>query len=138
MEQGFILKIILRSLALSLVNLTQTLLFVHIYLLLYPRYQIDSHKCLDVIRGGALLLLDLELRDPQHFQLEHELVVHARDRIVDNFLEVHREFQLHLIEVLDVQGQKVRLFEGLHRETPHDVLVVIHSFHQTHIDNALV
>ena len=58
-----------------------------------------------------ILLLVLELSDPQHLKLKHKLIIQSAHRIINDFLEVLLELQLHLKEVIHIQREKLRVFE---------------------------
>jgi len=42
-----------------------------------------------------ILFLDLKLCDPQHLKLKHQLIIQSAARIINYFLEVPLELQLH-------------------------------------------
>ena len=67
-----------------------------------------------------ILLLDLKLRDPQHLKLKHQLIIQSATRIINYFLEVPLELQLHFKEVTHIEREKLRVLERLDREVPHD------------------
>lgn len=58
-----------------------------------------------------ILLLVLEFSDPQHLKLKHKLIIQSARRIINDFLEVLLELQLHLKEVIHIQREKLRVFE---------------------------
>lgn len=67
-----------------------------------------------------ILLLVLEFSYPQHLKLQHKLVIQSATCVINDFLEVLLELQLHLKEIIHIQREKLRVLERLDREVPHN------------------
>lgn len=69
-----------------------------------------------------ILPLELKFRDPQHLKLKHKLITQSATCIINDFLEVALELQLHIKEVIHIEREKLRVIERLDREFPHNDL----------------